>query len=170
MSYRVSLDDYQIFGNNEEYEEWDDFIRSQGIEIDEEGCYDGEITDVMGIFVTINKIIRRLQKEFHKEVVHQSPKEVEYYKKEGKTRFIRHEITDLSGSMYLTEDTPWLEFNIEIIQNSYCFLPYQVFQAIKPKIEKVHFDSHKDYKIDGVDWWYCYYQIKPGRTIHVHAG
>ena len=152
MSYRVSLDDYQIFGNNEEYEEWDDFIRSQGIEIDEEGSYDGEITDVMGIFVTINKIIRRLQKEFHEKVVNQSPKEVEYYKKEGKTRFIHHEITDLSGSMFLTEDTPWLEFNLEIMQNSYCFLPYQVFQAIKPKIEKVHFDSHKDYKIDGVDW------------------
>ena len=170
MSYRVSLDDYQIFGNNEEYEEWDDFIKSQGIEIDEEGCYDGEITDVMGIFVTINKIIRRLQKEFHEEVVNQSPKEVEYYKKEGMTRFIHHEITDLSGSMFLAEDTPWLEFNLEIMQNSYCFLPYQVFQAIKPKIEKVHFDSHKDYKIDGVDWWYCYYQIKPGQTIHVHAG
>lgn len=169
MSYRVSLDNFQIFGNGESYDEWDEFIKSQGIAIDEEGCYDGEITDVMGIFVTIDKIIRRLQKEFHERVAKQDPEEVKRYREAGKTRFIHHEMTDFSDSMFLAPDTPWLEFNLEMINGSYCFLPYQVLQAIKPKIEKVHYDSHKDYKINGVDWWYCYYQIKPGMTIHVHA-
>ena len=69
--------------------------------------------------------------------------------------------------MYLREDTPWLSFNLYMLEYSYCFLPYQVHKAIENKIEKVR---KNDYTIDGVDWWGCYFKIKDGETIHVHAG
>ena len=38
MSYRTSVNGVQIFGNNEYYKEWTDFLKSKGIEIDEDGC------------------------------------------------------------------------------------------------------------------------------------
>ena len=41
MSYRIRVNGVQIFGNNESYPEWEEFIRSQGIEIGEEGNYEG---------------------------------------------------------------------------------------------------------------------------------
>ena len=34
MSYRTYVEGVQIFGNNEGYNEWIEFIRSQGIKID----------------------------------------------------------------------------------------------------------------------------------------
>ena len=39
MSYRTTVNGMQIFGNNETYPEWDEFIRSQGIAIGEDGDY-----------------------------------------------------------------------------------------------------------------------------------
>ena len=47
MAYRTRVNGVQIFGNNEYYEEWAEFLKSKGIEIDEDGCYDGEIDDVL---------------------------------------------------------------------------------------------------------------------------
>lgn len=37
MSYRIYVNDTQLFGNNESYPEWDDYVKSQGIEIGPEG-------------------------------------------------------------------------------------------------------------------------------------
>jgi hypothetical protein len=37
MSYRTEVEGFQIFGNNEYYKEWIEFISSEGIEVDEEG-------------------------------------------------------------------------------------------------------------------------------------
>ena len=69
MSYRTRVNNTQIFGNNEYYIEWEHFIKSQGIEIDDDGCYDGEITDVMGMFDAIDKITKRLIRKRHFEVL-----------------------------------------------------------------------------------------------------
>jgi len=162
------LEDTQIFGNNEGYTEWNEFLESQGIEIVDNN-YDGYITDVMGIFATIDRIMRRLQKEYHKRVEDQPAEMVEKLKSAGLFYHIAHEITDLSDSMWLQDETPWLEFNIQMIQSAYCFLPYQVFKAIEPKIERVSRIPQEDSVIDGVDWWHCYYRIKPGEKLHVRA-
>ena len=69
MSYRTYINHVQVFGNNEFYQEWLDFIQSQGIEVSEECTYDGEITDVMGAIKTIEKIILRLAEEHNEHVV-----------------------------------------------------------------------------------------------------
>ena len=60
MSYRTSINGTQIFGNNEWYVEWANFIESKRIKIDEDGCYDGEIDDVMGMFDVIDKITKMI--------------------------------------------------------------------------------------------------------------
>ena len=156
MSYRTRINDTQVFGNNEYYKEWIDFLKSEGIEIDEEGCYDGYITNLQGMFNVIDKITRRLIDERHQEVI-KGEKWLD-----GKPL---HELTDLSGSMWLDDRTPLLMFNMRMIEEAYCFLPYQVFKAVEDIIEKSE-TTYTDYK----EWFCCSYKLKDGERIHVHAG
>ena len=156
MSYRTYINDIQIFGNNDYYPEWSEFIKSRGIIEDEEGCYEGEIDDVQGMFEVIDKITKRLIKEQHEKV------------EKGETNFKGEplrELADLSGSMWLDDKTPVLMFNKQMIENAYCFLPYQVFHVIEDKIEQVN----EIYEKDGVEWIFLTYKLKEGETIKVRA-
>ena len=40
MSYRTYVNDVQVFGNDEYYSEWIEFIKAQGIDVNEEGYVD----------------------------------------------------------------------------------------------------------------------------------
>lgn len=156
MSYRVYVNDTQIFGNNDSYTEWEEFVKSQGIEVGEDGEYDGEITDVQGMFEVIDKITRRLIAERHEEVLR------------GETDFKgcpKRELTDLTGSMWLKDDVPLLMFGQQMVENAFCFLPYQLYVAVKDVIKY----CPEDYEKDGVDWTLCKYKIKDGEKIHIHA-
>ena len=154
MSYRTRVNGVQIFGNNEGYDEWFDFLKSKGIEIDEDGLYDGYIDDLQGMFNTIDKITQRLIDERHEQVIRgEKTWDGKNYK----------ELTDLSGSMWLDSKTPLL-FNLRMIEEAYCFLPYQVFMAVKDIIEK----TDKPY-IGDKEWFCCSYKLKEGKKIHVSA-
>lgn len=157
MAYRTRVNGIQIFGNNDYYEEWADFLKSNGIEIDEDGCYDGEIDDVMEMFEVIDKITKSLIKKRHEDVVNGI--------KDFKNKPLR-EMTDLSESIWLNNETPILMFNKQMIKNAYCFIPYQVYLAVQDKIEK----TDERYIKDGIDWAFCTYKLKEGEKIKVHAG
>ena len=43
MSYRTYVNDVQVFGNNEYYPEWIEFIKTQGIDVNENGNYENFI-------------------------------------------------------------------------------------------------------------------------------
>lgn len=156
MSYRTKVNEVQIFGNNECYDEWFDFIKSKGIEIDEDGIYDGYIDDLQGMFNIIDKITQRLIDERHEQVIRG---EKTWNGKDYK------ELTDLSVSSYLDSKTPLLMFNMRMIEDAYCFLPYQVYMAVKDIIEK----ADKPY-VDDKEWYFCSYKLKEGKKIHVSAG
>ena len=156
MSYRTKVNGVQIFGNNEYYKEWTDFLKSKGIEIDEDGCYDGEIDDIMGMFEVIDKITKMIIEKRHKDV--------EKGLKDFNNEPLR-EMTDLSKSLWLDNKIPILMFNREMIENAYCFLPYQVYLAVQDKIEK----TDECYIKDGVDWAFCTYKLKEGEKIKVQA-
>lgn len=158
MSYRTRVNGTQIFGNNEYYEKWADFIKSQGIEIDEDGIYDGDIEDLQGMFNVIDTITRELINERHNQVVEGD------LTWDGKPY---RELTDLSESMWLTDRTPLLMYNIQMVDHAYCFLPYQVFKAVEDIIEKSDVPYISD---DGKEWYCCSYKLKEGKKIHVHAG
>lgn len=155
MVYRTYIENIQIFGNDEYYPEWIDFIKSKAIEVDEDGLYEGEIEDIQGMFEVIDKITRRLINERHERV--------EKGKKDFKGNPLR-ELTDLSDSIWLDEDTPILMFNKQIVENAYCFLPYQVYLAVEDKIKLTN-----DYSINGINWAFCSYKIKDGEKIEVRA-
>lgn len=157
MSYRTNINREQVFGNNEYYPEWIEFIKSKGIEVNEDGCYEGKIDDVMGMFEVIDKITKKLIDERHKKVLNG---EKDFHGRPLK------EMTDLSDSVYLDNETPILMFNEQKIKNAYCFLPYQVYLAVEDKIERVY----GKYEKAGVDWSFCNYKLKDGETITVSAG
>ena len=157
MSYRTYINDTQIFGNNESYPEWIDFLKSKGIEIDEDGIYDAYIDNLQGMFNVIDKITQNLINERHEEVLKG--------KKDWKGKPYS-ELTDLSKSMWLTDNTPLLMYNMQMIYHAYCFLPYRVFRAVEDIIEisDVPYISE-----DGREWYCCTYKLKPGMMIHVEA-
>lgn len=155
MSYRTYINDTQVFGNNEYYQEWADFLSSKGIEIDEDGLYDGYIDDLQGMFNVIDKITQNLIDEKHQQVL----------KGEKWLDKPIHELTDLSDSMWLDNKTPLLMFNIMVIKEAYCFLPYQVFKSVENLIEK----AETPYIDDCKEWLCCSYKLKEGEKIHVRA-
>jgi hypothetical protein len=156
MSYRTRINEVQIFGNNEYYQEWIDFIRSEGIKDDEDGVYDGYIENLQGMFDTIDIITRGLINDRHNQVV---AGELTW---EGKPC---RELTDLSESMWLNDKTPLLMYNMQMIENAYCFLPYQLFKAVEDIIEQCEHDEPRAVRLG-----YRYYRLKDGTKIHVYAG
>ena len=155
MSYRTYVNGTQIFGNNDGYDEWFDFLKSKGVEIDEDGLYDDYIDDLQGMFEIIDKITKQLIDERHEQVV------------KGETNWNGEpykELTDLSESIYLDDKTPILMYNIQMINHAYCFLPYQVFLAVEDIIEK----ADKPH-IGEKEWYFCSYKLKDGEKIHVSA-
>lgn len=156
MSYRTRINGVQIFGNNDYYQEWIDFIRSEGIKDDEDGLYDGYIENLQGMFNVIDTITRGLINDRHNQVV---AGELTW---DG-TPY--RELTDLSESMWLNDKTPLLMYNIQMIENAYCFLPYQLFKAVEDIIEQCEHDEPGAVKLG-----HRYYRLKDGTKIHVYAG
>lgn len=159
MYYRTIVNGEQIFAKNEYYSEWIDFIKANGIDVDSEGCYDGEIDDVQGMFEVIDKITRKIIEDRHKKVMKGE--------NDRKGRPLK-ELTDLSGSIWFNKETPILMFNRQTIEMSYCFLPYRVYLAVKSKIEKVN-EVYGENEKDGVKWALSTYKIKDGEKIRVNA-
>lgn len=149
MSYRTYIEGVQIFGNNESYKEWTDFIRANGIEIKNDGEYCGFIKDVQGMFSVIDKIAKRLMKERHEAVVN---------------GVSGRELTDFSDSIYLDDNTPTLFFNMQILKDAYVFMPYQAYLAVQHKLERC-----PSYEKDGVDWAFCSFKLKDGLAVLVEA-
>ena len=160
MSYRTYVNATQIFGNNEGYAEWMDFIRSQGIEIDEEGCYKGTITDFMSALTTIEKITLRLAKE-RKE-------RNEALRKKGCDMKLV-EIFDWSNiPEELSEQDPEDKFStslfdrlVEVVNQGYAFMPYTFYQACKDKLERDNCFSTSGHLT-------CF-KVKEGEVIEVKA-
>lgn len=158
MSYRTNLNGKQIFGNDVCFEEWIEFIKSEGIKVDSDGCYKGEIKNVMGMFATVDKIIKRMIKERHDNVLQGVS---------TRTGKPLPELTDLSNSEFLNDETSILEFNMHVVRNAYCFYPYHVYLAVENVIERAYDEIYQD---DEIDWSLCTYRVKKGKKIRVSAG
>ena len=68
MSYRTYVGtkekgDIQILGNNEWYQPFIEELKRQGIEIDENGCYEGEIKEIQPILDILEQYIWSKEKE-----------------------------------------------------------------------------------------------------------
>lgn len=158
MSYRTYVNGVQIFGNNETYEEWTDFIVSQGIKVNSENYYKGEITDFMGALVVIEKITLRLTKE-----------RSDLIKKNGSLNGRFRELFDWTNipNKLETEDKDdkyresLFDNLVDLIDNSYAFLPYTFYLACEKMLE-----PDKSFTVDG--HFRCY-KLKEGAVIAVEG-
>lgn len=173
MSYRVKVNGVQIFGNNESYAEWDEFIESQGIEIDEEGCYEGEITDFMAMLQVVEKItlhindvrMKRAEKA-NRESKNLSDKEKEIFFSSVWGIKSIFDITNIPEEISKEDKddkyrTSLFDRLTEYIHHGYAFMPYALYLACEDKLEK-----DKPFSVDG---HFDCFKIKDGEVITVSA-
>lgn len=168
MSYRTYIEDVQVFGNNECYPEWLEFIKSQGIEIDDEQCYEGEIHDFMGAMIAIEKIVMRLNKE-REELRDKWNKDNRSRKLKSLFDFtcvpesIEHEdrFYEEHKEMDAALRTSLFDALLEAVEHSYAFMPYSFYEACKEKLVQ-----NESFSTPG---HFTCYVLKDGNTIHVKA-
>ena len=165
MSYRTYINNKQVFGNNEYYPEWIAFIKSQGIEVSEEGHYEGTVTDFMGMLKTIEAITMHLYRERDNYYI-QSLKRNNYPEalhglfdfSEIPETIIAQEEDNQTPDKY---DTSLFDKLQETIKSGYAFLPYQLYEACRDKLEPDNLFSTPGHMN-------CY-KIKSGEVIVVSA-
>jgi hypothetical protein len=167
MSYRTCVEGEQIFGNNDYYPEWIEFIKSQGIEVDEDQCYEGQIFDFMGALITIEKIVMRLHKE-KEELRATLDGKIGNKKMYGLFDFTHivdaiamNNQVDENGNRVLEYGDSLFDELCDVLNSSYAFMPYALFAACEDKLEPINSYSTKDH-------FYCY-KLKDGETIYVRA-
>lgn len=177
MSYRVYVNDVQLFGNNESYPEWDDYIRSQDIAIGPEGQYDGEVTDFMALLEVTERIVMRLEQERREKYdrvimsIARNP-EVSLDKALESVKIITgtnslFNLQAIPENVTSQKDDDYFRTSLfdelwESVMNYYAFMPYALFRICEKDL--------KPAKNFGRDGHFRCYKLKPGRTIRVHAG
>lgn len=160
MKYKTYVNNAQIFGDDTCYEEWMGFIKSQGIAVDRENCYEGDITDFMSAVEVIESILNRLHKE-REELREQQPDttkkclfDLSYIP--GKLEKQRKN-AKLNPKFYLS----LFDLLMEATENAYCFLPYTFYMACKDLLEPDHHFARPGH----LKCW----KLKEGMKIHVKA-
>lgn len=174
MSYRVSINGVQLFGNNESYDVWDEFIRSQDIAIGEEGDYDGEIHDFHGAMLACERIAKDLIAERREEAKSILPRLRKLVEQNPDDEPLRKEYEKWSRSYFdFSSHETWLDQNVqtlfdichEIATTGYVFLPFALYLACRDLLD----DPEPGQDEDGT-FRIRKYRFKPGVTAHVHAG
>lgn len=157
MSYRTYVNHIQIFGNNEYYPEWLDFVKSQGIDVDEQGTYEGNITDFMGAVSTIESIVKRLheERETLRERIPNTTKKCLFNLSYIPRRMDKQNESESKFQSSLLDEL------IEATENAYCFLPYTFYMACKDALEP-------DKPFTEPDHFRCW-KLKPESEIHICA-
>lgn len=160
MSYRTYVNNRQIFGNDECYPEWIKFIESQGIQVDEDGRYEGELTDFMAAMEAIENIVLDIEAGIQKDLSSMTPRAREA------TRL--HSLFDLGHikkalNEVKNEADYWPHLFDELydtIECGYLFMPVVFYDACRDDLE---LDVRHPNRFRA-------YKLKPGKTIHISAG
>lgn len=136
MAYRTYVNDVQVFGNNETHPEWIEFIKSQGIAVDEDDMYDGVITDFMAALSVIETIALKIEDNYRKndndsvfdirEDYEFLQKQADFERKYGEDKY--------KVSLF--------DANINRVRNGYAFLPFAFYMACVNCLEE---DEHWAY-------------------------
>ncbi len=143
MSYRTYVNGVQIFGNNDSYDEWFEFLRKEGVKIGSDGEYDGYITDVDGALEVVCGIAFKECGGFEIGNPMDFSRTIDAFK-------IRE-----------TKGKTLVGFCEYIMDNAYVFLPVQFLKAISDEVEKKYmFEEER----------LIHVALKDGKKIHVRAG
>lgn len=146
MSYKTYVNGTQIFGDNESYPEWINYIKSKGIEVGKYDSYTGELDNFMEALDVIESIVIKLEKE--RRVFHL------------KSIFDLGEIYNAVAAGQ--NDESLLDKEIEYVDNAYMFLPYAFLKACEDIVE------YTGISVEGRHT--RMYKLKDGCKIKVTAG
>lgn len=155
MSYRTYVNDTQIFGNNEAYPEWFEYLRSKGIHCDKEGNYEAELDNFMEALEVMEQIVVRLITEREKLI---------------KINLRKRQIYDGHSIYedYLEQKKPdygiregLLGLEMDFVKNGYFYMPLAFYAACKEMLEPATKPINN--RLDA-------YVLKPGCKIRVRAG
>lgn len=181
MSYRTYVNGIQVFGNNECYAEWLTFIESQGITVNDEGDYEGDITDVMGAVKTIENIILRLAKgcnepvvsaQIAEKVLNNTSMSLEkknlLLKDVTKPHNLMFDLSNTYERILLDQKDKYgfsvTDIMVEMIDYSYMFMSVAFLKACKDLIERAERPD------EDINHRLIYWKVKDGKKIHVRAG
>lgn len=157
MGYRTYINGTQVFGNHERYPEWIAFIQSQGITVNENGEYKGEITDFMGALAVVEQITLRIEKERA------------LAREQGQTYGTKSifdwthvpadmEHEDISNKFH----TSLCDKLFDIVNNGYAFMPLALYYACADKL-----DAIQPFTVNG----HCEcFKVKDGESLKVEGG
>ena len=157
MSYRTYVNGCQLFDNNDYYAKWLEFVKSQGIKISQERCYEGEITDFMGAMAVIEDIVLDMDDGIlaYRD---KFPKDAGRHPSLFDLRGIRRTIDAAKGRDRLPRPMLFDEL-YDHVTCGYLFLPLMFYDACK---DDLRLDVHDDTRFRS-------YVLKPGKTMHVEA-
>lgn len=173
MSYRISVNGIQLFGNNANYPEWDAYIRSQGIVPNEDGNYEGELKDFHAGILALEAIVKRLMAERKDEVDKQMPRIEKILATDPENAAARR-LKDKLGSYFdFSEYEYWVNDHIqtvfdacwEIAAMGYAFMPFAFWMACRDMVEPEDPETEPDGAIRVHK-----FRFRPGMSAHVRAG
>lgn len=169
VSYRTTVNGVQIFGNNECHPEWLDFVRSQGVAVDAENCYDGVIRDVMGAIEACERVVLRIDDERRATRESLLTTATNVAARERIER--RHpDVFDLREMRRVVDrandpgEPPMaprlLDELLSVVEDGYLFIPLALLRACEPDV--VRDDGHPT-RLNA-------YRVRDGHEIAVHGG
>lgn len=173
MSYRTYVNGHQLFGNNECYPEWLDFVKTQGAVIDESKSYQCRITDFDQAVLTCENIVMRLSREkteqnaellrHIEQVLREQPDNKAALTR--KRRYSKHmfDFSDLEEQA-ASRETALFDGLYGAVFESFAFLPLALYLYCRDQLQPDTIQTCESglYRIHR-------YKLKPGGTILVEA-
>ena len=171
MSYRVSVNGIQIFGNNARYQEWEDYIASQGIIPNEDGDYEGELHDFHTGILAMEAIVKRLMTERRADAAERLSRVEKVLA--GNPKSLKPARSELIQSYFdFSEYERWIDEHIqtvfdacwEIASMGYAFMPFAFWMACRDMLEPIDPETEPDGALRVRK-----FRFKPGMSAHVRA-
>lgn len=173
MSYRVSVNGIQIFGNNARYQEWEDYIASQGIIPNEDGDYEGELHDFHTGILAMEAIVKRLMTERRADAAERLSRVEKVLAENPNSEAAKQARSELIQSYFdFSEYERWIDEHIqtvfdacwEIASMGYAFMPFAFWMACRDMLEPIDPETEPDGALRVRK-----FRFKPGMSAHVRA-
>lgn len=175
MSYRTYVNDVQIFGNNYYPDPWLEFISNQGIEIDYEGCYSGEVRDFNAMMEACEECVKQSVKSWNirrmemlkyvEESLKADPKNELALRKKAEFKSRAFDFSDIEDAVWGRDRYETLfDALYETVENNTIFAPLLLYHAC----EKLLIPD-MPYKKPFEPVRIRRYKLKPGKSIKVQA-
>ena len=170
MSYRTYINGRQVFGNNDAFPEWIDFVKSQGIHVDPELRYEGDLYDfgealsvTESIVLRLDADIARRRRDFEASLLDPSSAAAKKHLLSYPDGLFDLEAMRARAMDY--RDDPrtgeaLLDGLRELQETGYLFLPLRLYNACAELLEPLSPDE--TYRT-------CGFRLKPGNKIRIRA-